>query len=249
MSFYTIFSYILTLIYTGMQWQSLPIKQDQQGQPEIHYTRIFRTYQRWAHDGSLQHAFEGSVKQLAMHGLLDVSILHGDGSSTVAKKGGEMLGYSGHKHFKGEKVVTMVDRNVNIISPFTIAPANCHESPLFANALHHVKRIFKQIDLKLKGIIMSLDSAYDSAKNRKMIFNTGMIPNIKENKRNRKSSKRGRKRFYDEAIFQERFATVERAFAWEDKFKRVLLRFERKSQHHFGMKLIAYLLINLRHFC
>jgi hypothetical protein len=37
-------------------------------------------------------------------------------------------------------------------------------------------------------------------------------------------------------------------FAWEDKFKRLLLRFEFKQQRHYGMKLIAYTLINLRHF-
>jgi len=42
---------------------------------------------------------------------------------------------------------------------------------------------------------------------------------------------------------------VERTFAWEDKFKRLLLRFERIQQRHYGMKLMAYTLINLREFC
>jgi hypothetical protein len=34
-----------------------------------------------------------------------------------------------------------------------------------------------------------------------------------------------------------------------DKFKRLLLRFERIQQRHYGMKLMAYTLINLRVFC
>jgi hypothetical protein len=42
---------------------------------------------------------------------------------------------------------------------------------------------------------------------------------------------------------------VERTFAWEDKFNRLLLRFEFKQQRHYGMKLMAYTMINLRHFC
>ena len=42
---------------------------------------------------------------------------------------------------------------------------------------------------------------------------------------------------------------VERTFAWEDKFKRLLLRFERIQQRHYGMKVMAYTLINLREFC
>ncbi len=76
-----------------------------------------------------------------------------------------------------------------------------------------------------------------------------MIPNIKENKRNRQKNKPGPKRIYQESIFKDRFQTVERAFAWEDKFKRLLIRFERISIYHLGMKNIAYAMINLRHFC
>ena len=82
-----------------------------------------------------------------------------------------------------------------------------------------------------------------------MIFNAGMVPNINENKRNRKSKKRGRKRLFDQIIFKERFRTIERVFSWEDKFKRLLLRFEYHSIYHYAMKLMAYTMINLRHFC
>jgi hypothetical protein len=37
-----------------------------------------------------------------------LSILHGDGTNTVAKKGGDGIGYSGHKHQKGEKVIAII---------------------------------------------------------------------------------------------------------------------------------------------
>jgi hypothetical protein len=42
---------------------------------------------------------------------------------------------------------------------------------------------------------------------------------------------------------------VERTLAWEDKGKRLFLRFERIQQRHYGMQLLAYTLINLRAFC
>jgi hypothetical protein len=61
--------------------------------------------------------------------------------------------------------------------------------------------------------------------------------------------KRGRKQRFDEAIFEERFRTIERVFAWEDKFRRLLLRFERISQMHYALKTLAYTMINLRHYC
>ncbi len=60
--------------------------------------------------------------------------------------------------------------------------------------------------------------------------------------------KRGRKRLFDAAIHSLRLC-VERTFAWEDKFKRLLLRFEFKQPRHYGMKLMGYTLINLRPFC
>jgi transposase len=75
-----------------------------------------------------------------------------------------------------------------------------------------------------------------------------MIPNITENPRNRKPPKRGRKRWFNTAIHALRMR-VERPFAWEDNFKRLLLRFERLQHRHYGMKLMAYTLINLRAFC
>jgi transposase len=75
-----------------------------------------------------------------------------------------------------------------------------------------------------------------------------MIPNMKENPRNRKGTKRGRQRLFNAAIHALRMR-VERIFAWEDKCKRLLLRFERIQQRHYGMKLMAYTLINLRAFC
>jgi hypothetical protein len=102
--------------------------------------------------------------------------------------------------------------------------------------------------LELKGSYLNLDGGFDSKSNRKVIFNAGMIPNIPENRRNRKTTKRGRKRLFNTAIHALR-DRVERMFAWEDKFKRLLLRFEHIQQRHYGMKLMAYMLINLRRFC
>ena len=81
------FNYILKVLYTGMQWKELPIEKDSEGKSEIHYTGIFKLFARWADDGSLKKAFIASVKHLSDKSKLDLSLLHGDGSNTVAKKG------------------------------------------------------------------------------------------------------------------------------------------------------------------
>jgi hypothetical protein len=64
-----------------------------------------------------------------------------------------------------------------------------------------------------------------------------------------RSEKRGRKQRSNPAIFEERFRTIERVFDWEDKFRRLLLRFERLGQVHYALKTLAYTMINLRHYC
>jgi hypothetical protein len=142
----------------------------------------------------------------------------------------------------------MTDNHGYVLSAFPVAPVNETAMVLLPEGLNALKKVAKMVGLDLGGAYLNLDAGFDSTYNRKMIFNAGMIPNIKENPRNRKRTKRGRKRFFNAAIHALR-TRVDRTFAWEDKFKRLLLRFEHLQQRHFGMKLLAYTLINVREFC
>ena len=88
LGYYRVFNLILWVLYTGMQWKCLPVPTDAQGKPAIHYTTVYKVFAKWADDGSLWQAFVASVRYLAAEQHLDTSILHGDGTNTVAKKGG-----------------------------------------------------------------------------------------------------------------------------------------------------------------
>jgi hypothetical protein len=119
---------------------------------------------------------------------------------------------------------------------------------LLPQELKALEQVARQVGADLRGAYLNLDGGRDSACNRKCIVNAGLIPNIKENPRKRKTTKRGRKRLFDAAIHALRMG-VARTFAWEDKCKRLWLRFERIQQWHYRMKLLAYTMINLREFC
>jgi hypothetical protein len=95
----------------------------------------------------------------------------------------------------------------------------------------------RAIGADLQGSTLSLHGVYDCRPNRKAIFNRGMTLNIPENPRGRKTPKRGCKQRFDPAIFEERFRTIERVFAWEDKFRCLLLRFERISDVHYALSV------------
>jgi transposase len=90
--YHRLFNLILWVLYTGMQWKCLPMVKDAHGKPELHYTNVYRAFAKWADDGSLQQAFMASVAHLSDEKKLDLRVLHGDGTNTVAKKGGMASG-------------------------------------------------------------------------------------------------------------------------------------------------------------
>jgi hypothetical protein len=97
------FNSILTVLYTGMQWKELPIAKGSDGNAELHYTGVFKLFARWAEDGSLERAFMASVKHLDEAKKLDLSLLHGDGSNTVAKKGATQSATAATNTRRGKK--------------------------------------------------------------------------------------------------------------------------------------------------
>jgi transposase len=91
LGYYRVFNLILWVLYTGMQWKCLAVPTDATGKPAIHYTTVSNVFATWADDGSLWRAFVASVRHLAVEKHLDLSVLHGDGTNTVAKKGAMAL--------------------------------------------------------------------------------------------------------------------------------------------------------------
>jgi transposase len=82
LSYYKIFNYILYVLHTGIQWRQLRTRRN-----EIHWTNVYKWHNRWSKDGSYQKLFEASVIHLKDTEQLDISIIHGDGTNTVVKKG------------------------------------------------------------------------------------------------------------------------------------------------------------------
>jgi transposase len=95
LGYHRVFNLILWVLYTGMQWKCLPVPQDAQGKPALHDTTVYKVFAKWADDGSLWQAFVASVAHLSEEKQLDLSVLHGDGTNTVAKKGGMVWGILG----------------------------------------------------------------------------------------------------------------------------------------------------------
>src|SRR5208337_4201482 len=156
LGYHRVFNLILWVLYTGMQWKCQPVPRAGDGTAVIHYTTIYKVFAKWSDDGSLDQAFIASVRHLAEQHHLDLSVLHGDGSNTVAKKGGDGIGYSGHKHQKGEKVLAIVENNGFVLAPLPVAPVNEADTVLLPDGLSALKRVARLTDLKIEGAYLNL---------------------------------------------------------------------------------------------
>jgi transposase len=92
---YKIFNYILYKLYTGCQWDAVPIETTADGQPIISYQVPYYHFRKWSRDGSFERLVDAGI--LAIKYELNLSELHLDGSHTVAKKGANVSPLKGER--------------------------------------------------------------------------------------------------------------------------------------------------------
>jgi len=243
---FKIFNYILYRLHTGCQWHQLPIAPDPADpeKSEISYHAVYYHFRKWSADGSLETVWQLSI--LSVQEALNLSELNLDGSHTIAKKGGESVAYQRRKKAKTSNILPIMEGNGYIVASTGIVAGNHHDAFDLKGHLQSAFKSLKRLGLNIKGALFNADSAFDTKDARKTCFNHGVVPNIPENKRNRKGVKRGRPRLHNEEVYKRRFV-AERSFAWVDKFKGLLIRFERKDAYFFGAHALAFAMINLRH--
>jgi len=177
---------------------------------------------------------------------LNLSELNLDGSNVIAKKGGESVAYQGRKKAKTSNILPITDGYGFIIASTGLIAGNHNDAFNLKEHLQAALKSIKWLGLVIEGAFFNADKAFDTRAARKTCFNHALIPNMAENRRNRKGNKRGRRRLFDADVYKRRF-TSERSFAWIDKFRALLLRFERRDVYYLGGHFIAFAMINLRH--
>ena len=242
---YKIFNYMLYRLHTGCQWEELPIapSSEASGDPEISWWAVYYHFRKWSRDGSLARVWQHSIAVAA--DKLDLSVLNLDGSHAVAKKGGEAVAYQGRKRAKTSNILPITDHHGYILATTDIVSGNHNDAFQLKANLQAAFKSIKALGLSIAGAFFNADSAFDTLDARKVCFNHHLIPNMAENKRNRKTVKRGRKRLFNPTVYQERFSS-ERSFAWIDKFRALLVRFDIKKIYFMGSHYLAFTLINLR---
>lgn len=176
---------------------------------------------------------------------LDTEKLNLDGTHSLVKKSAQSAAYRHRKRGRTSNIPVMTDGKGIPIAIGGIISGNHND--LFQIVPQYAQMIK---DLKKRGIcvdnsIQNADKGFDSKKLRRAIHGRKMNANIVENKRNRKGKKRGRKRFFDQDIYDQRFVN-ERAFAWLDSFRTLLIRFDTLDVSWLNWHYLAFALILLK---
>ena len=211
---------------------------------EISWQAVYYHFQKWSADGSLRQVWQASLQTI--RSALDLSQLNLDGSHAIAKKGGESVAYQPRKRAKTSNILPITDGNGFVVASTDLVAGNHHDAFCLKSNLQTAFKQLKRLQLRIAGALFNADSAFDTRDARKVCFNHGLVPTIAENQRNRQTPKRGRKRLFNAQLYRQRFI-IERSFAWMDKFRALLIRFDRKDANFLGGHHIAFAMINLRH--
>lgn len=133
--------------------------------------------------------------------------------------------------------------------PCVTASVNTNDSVLFPDSLKKLTDTASRLGWSLAGIPLTLDPGFDSVVNAELICDAQMVSVIKPNFRNTKDknliAQRTRAFKKHEATYRLRHA-IERSFAWEDKYRKLVIRYERLEATFKGFRYLAASLINFR---
>ena len=130
-----------------------------------------------------------------------------------------------------------------------VKSVNVHDSLLFDESFTKLLEMADGFLWNLKDCYLTLDSGFDSADNKWLVARAGMIPVIKPNARGTKAQEKIYQRLDEfeelKCVYKQRYK-IERCFAWEDTYRKLVIRYERLQCTFMGFRYLAYSMINFR---
>lgn len=120
---------------------------------------------------------------------------------------------------------------------------------MFYESFSNLLEFADLLDLDIRNSYFTLDSGFDNAETKDEILIRELIPVIKPNLRGLKDREKINKILDEfetlEYIYKERYR-IERCFAWEDTYRKLVTRYEKLQATFMGFRYLAYSMINFR---
>ena len=217
---------------TGCQWRELPI--ERYFDNNYSYQSVFYHFNRWCKDGTWSKMW-GELLKSYKH-FLDLSSVQLDGSHSRANRGGESVGFQQRKADETTNFLYLCDNQGILIAISNPISGQQHD-------LADIKKHFEQLlawlsaaDIRYDGLFLNADAGFDSQEFRKICHHKKIEPNIDFNPRNTINGDRFE--YFDSLLYKSRYV-IERAFAWLDAFKALLIRYETSAINWLSLNLLA----------
>lgn len=237
-----IFRCIVHKLKTGCQWSMIFVDLESFKYP-FSWQTVYYFFRRWCAIGVFKEMFE---VYLEVHqDKLDTEKLNLDGTHSLVKRSAESSKYQYRKRGKTSNALIITDGKGRPIAIGGILAGNHHDLYRVVPQFSTMIKELNKIGICVENSILNADKGFDCKELRRAVMRRHMIPNIKENKRNRKTKKRGRKRYYNDEVYQTRFVN-ERCFAWIDSFRTLLIRFDKLDSVWLNWHYLVFALILLK---
>lgn len=212
---------IYYLLQTGVIWKALP-------RCFGSCSAVHRLFQKLRKAGFFEKLWHKELQEYDAKYSLDLEVQAGDCSHIKAPLGQEKTGKSPVDRKKlGTKRSIIVEKR-GIVIGAALGAGNRHDSKLFEESIRSIPPFVKRPRYQE----MHLDRAYDSKHIQVILFNFYYVPRISKNRRNSKS-------VVTQKIEKNRWI-VESAHSWMNRFRRLLIRFEKLASNYFALMQFSF---------
>jgi putative transposase len=223
---------VFYVLRTGCQWQALD-------QTELcaHSTAHDR-YQQWVNAGVFLRLWQAGVAQFDELKGLDWAWLSMDGAITKAPLGGDDTGPNPTDRAKSGVKRSLLTEGHGVPLGLAVEGANRHDMKMVRQTIASlvVERL-EPTPEHPQGVC--LDKGYDYQEVRDILVEFGFTAHIRSRGEEAKALKQ-------EAGTRARRWVVERTHSWMNRFRRILIRWEKKPENYLGFLHFACALIAFR---
>lgn len=222
---------IFYVLRTGCQWKAL-------GQTELCAgSTAHDRYQEWVEAGVFLKLWRAGVEQFDELKGIDWAWLSMDGAMTKAPLGGEDTGPNPTDRAKSGVKRSVLTEGQGVPVGLAVEGANRHDMKLVRKTIESLV-VERPAPSPQQPQGMCMDKAYDFQEVRDILAEFGFTAHIR-------SRGEEAKELAQEAGKRARRWVVERTHSWMNRFRRILIRWEKKPENylaflHFACALIAF---------
>jgi putative transposase len=223
---------IFFVLRTGCQWDAL------NATGICSSSSAHRRFQEWTAAGVFVNLWAQGLQEYDELKGLDWEWLSMDGAMTEAPLGGERTGKDPTDRGKlGAKRSLLTEAN-GVPVGLAVEGANRHDKKRVEATLESIP-VARPEATEEEPQGMCLDKGYDYNDTRDLVREFGFTAHVRARGEEAKELKR-------EAGFKARRWVVERTHSWMNRFRRILIRWEKKVENYFGMLHLVCAFITYR---